>query len=458
MTYPFTAVVGQDEARLALLLCAVNPRIGGVILSGEKGTAKSTVVRGLVELLPGHIMRTLALGTTEDRLVGGLDLEATLVAGRSVLQPGLLSEVDGGVLYIDEVNLLDDHLVDLVIDACAGTVRVEREGLTASLPSRFVLVGTMNPEEGALRPQLLDRFGLCIDVHGESDPAVRAEIIRRRLDHDADPAEFDHRWQSDQNRQAAVIERARHIVAGVRLDEVVTELISCLCRQNHVAGHRADIVMAEATRAHAALVGRGVATEDDVLTISEMVLRHRRRVETRRSLRRRATSTPTISRTSPNNVPGNPSDPTPTWKNGRRARILPRRPAVQANNNPNTTTVPRTSETTASTTRGNNPRAAVNRWLPRGTRSPSAPWNLVRTASPVAPADDVCAPAVTIDVAATSQPDPPTALTTSPWTPPFARRRFIRSHVGPPSVQTWRCTSNRSTGGPKYGPDEPPPA
>ncbi|GAE72631.1 ChlI component of cobalt chelatase [Cutibacterium acnes JCM 18916] len=130
-------------------------------------------------------MRTLALGTTEDRLVGGLDLEATLVAGRSVLQPGLLSEVDGGVLYIDEVNLLDDHLVDLVIDACAGTVRVEREGLTASLPSRFVLVGTMNPEEGALRPQLLDRFGLCIDVHGESDPAVRAEIIRRRLDHDA---------------------------------------------------------------------------------------------------------------------------------------------------------------------------------------------------------------------------------------------------------------------------------
>ena len=168
MTYPFTAVVGQDEARLALLLCAVNPRIGGVILSGEKGTAKSTVVRGLVELLPGHVMRTLALGTTEDRLVGGLDLEATLVAGRPVLQPGLLSEVDGGVLYIDEVNLLDDHLVDLVIDACAGTVRVEREGLTASLPSRFVLVGTMNPEEGALRPQLLDRFGLCIDVHGES--------------------------------------------------------------------------------------------------------------------------------------------------------------------------------------------------------------------------------------------------------------------------------------------------
>ena len=280
MTYPFTAVVGQDEARLALLLCAVNPRIGGVILSGEKGTAKSTVVRGLVELLPGHIMRTLALGTTEDRLVGGLDLEATLVVGRPVLQPGLLSEVDGGVLYVDEVNLLDDHLVDLVIDACAGTVRVEREGLTASLPSRFVLVGTMNPEEGALRPQLLDRFGLCIDVHGESDPAVRAEIIRRRLDHDADPAEFDHRWQSDQNRQAAVIERARDIVAGVRLDEVVTELISCLCRQNHVAGHRADIVMAEATRAHAALAGRGVATEDDVLTISEMVLRHRRRVET----------------------------------------------------------------------------------------------------------------------------------------------------------------------------------
>ncbi|MDU1537946.1 MAG: AAA family ATPase, partial [Cutibacterium avidum] len=169
MTYPFTAIVGQDETKLALLLCAVNPRIGGVVLSGEKGTAKSTVVRGLAELLPSQVMRTLALGATEDRLVGGLDLEATLTSGRPVLQPGLLSEVDGGVLYVDEVNLLDDHLVDLVIDACAGTFRVEREGLTATLASRFVLVGTMNPEEGALRPQLLDRFGLCVEVHGESD-------------------------------------------------------------------------------------------------------------------------------------------------------------------------------------------------------------------------------------------------------------------------------------------------
>ena len=152
MTYPFTAIVGQDETKLALLLCAVNPRIGGVVLSGEKGTAKSTVVRGLAELLPSQVMRTLALGATEDRLVGGLDLEATLTSGRPVLQPGLLSEVDGGVLYVDEVNLLDDHLVDLVIDACAGTVRVEREGLKAALASRFVLVGTMNPEGSAATP------------------------------------------------------------------------------------------------------------------------------------------------------------------------------------------------------------------------------------------------------------------------------------------------------------------
>ena len=280
MTYPFTAIVGQDETKLALLLCAVNPRIGGVVLSGEKGTAKSTVVRGLAELLPSQVMRTLALGATEDRLVGGLDLEATLTSGRPVLQPGLLSEVDGGVLYVDEVNLLDDHLVDLVIDACAGTFRVEREGLTATLASRFVLVGTMNPEEGALRPQLLDRFGLCVEVHGEADPEARAEIIRRRLRHDADPAAFLSTWREEQGRQADVIERARGMVNGERLDNVVTELISSLCRQNHVAGHRADIVMAEATRAHAALAGRGVATEDDVLAVSEMVLRHRRRDET----------------------------------------------------------------------------------------------------------------------------------------------------------------------------------
>ena len=280
MTYPFTAIVGQDEARSALLLCAVNPRIGGVLLSGEKGTAKSTVVRGLAELLPGRVMRTLALGTTEDRLVGGLDLEATLATGRPVLQPGLLSEVDGGVLYVDEVNLLDDHLVDLVIDACAGTLRVEREGLTAILASRFVLVGTMNPEEGALRPQLLDRFGLCVEVHGESDPDTRAEIIRRRLDHDADPTGFARRWQDDQERQTAAIGRAQRIVDQIALNRTVTELIGSLCRHNHVAGHRADVVMAEATRAHAALAGRRTATEDDVLAISEMVLRHRRRDET----------------------------------------------------------------------------------------------------------------------------------------------------------------------------------
>ncbi|EPH00900.1 magnesium chelatase subunit D family protein [Cutibacterium avidum] len=280
MTYPFTAIVGQDETKLALLLCAVNPRIGGVVLSGEKGTAKSTVVRGLAELLPSQVMRTLALGATEDRLVGGLDLEATLTSGRPVLQPGLLSEVDGGVLYVDEVNLLDDHLVDLVIDACAGTFRVEREGLTATLASRFVLVGTMNPEEGALRPQLLDRFGLCVEVHGESDPDTRAEIIRRRLDHDADPSGFARRWQDDQERQAAAIGRAQRIVDQIALNRTVTELIGSLCRHNHVAGHRADIVMAEATRAHAALAGRGIATEDDVLAVSEMVLRHRRRDET----------------------------------------------------------------------------------------------------------------------------------------------------------------------------------
>ena len=280
MTYPFTAIVRQDETKLALLLCAVNPRIGGVVLSGEKGTAKSTVVRGLAELLPSQVMRTLALGATEDRLVGGLDLEATLTSGRPVLQPGLLSEVDGGVLYVDEVNLLDDHLVDLVIDACAGTFRVEREGLTATLASRFVLVGTMNPEEGALRPQLLDRFGLCVEVHGESDPDTRAEIIRRRLDHDADPSGFARRWQDDQERQAAAIGRAQRIVDQIALNRTVTELIGSLCRHNHVAGHRADIVMAEATRAHAALAGRGIATEDDVLAVSEMVLRHRRRDET----------------------------------------------------------------------------------------------------------------------------------------------------------------------------------
>ncbi|MDP9387156.1 MAG: AAA family ATPase, partial [Actinomycetota bacterium] len=190
--FPFTAVVGQDDAKLALLLNAVDPRVGGVLLRGDKGSAKSTLARGLASLLPEAApFVELPVGATEDRVVGTLDLAGVLADGQVRFAPGLLADVDGGVLYIDEVNLLPDHLVDVLLDvAAAGVNRVEREGFSRSHLSRFVLVGSMNPEEGDLRPQLLDRFGLSVDVRAPTDPVVRAEVVRRRLAFDADPAGF----------------------------------------------------------------------------------------------------------------------------------------------------------------------------------------------------------------------------------------------------------------------------
>src|SRR3954452_15121315 len=192
LSFPFTAVVGQEDAKLALLLNAVDPAIGGVLLRGQKGSGKTTLARGLAALLPGDApFVELPVGATEDRLVGTIDLAAALTAGERRFQAGLLAEAHGGVLYVDEVNLLPDHLVDVLLDvAASGVNRVEREGVSHSHPSRFVLVGSMNPEEGELRPQLLDRFGLAVDVAASTDPRVRADAVRRRLAFDADPARF----------------------------------------------------------------------------------------------------------------------------------------------------------------------------------------------------------------------------------------------------------------------------
>ena len=194
MTYPFSAIVGHDQLRLALVLCAVRPEIGGVLIRGEKGTAKSTAVRGLAHVLAavdgGHLVE-LPIGATEDRVVGSLDLQKVLRDGEHAFSPGLLARAHGGVLYVDEVNLLHDHLVDVLLDAAAmGRVHVERDGVSHSHEARFVLIGTMNPEEGELRPQLLDRFGLTVDVHASRDVEVRAEVIRARLAFEADPDAF----------------------------------------------------------------------------------------------------------------------------------------------------------------------------------------------------------------------------------------------------------------------------
>lgn len=276
--FPFTAVVGQPQMRLALLLAAVDPAIGGVLIHGAKGTAKSTIVRSLAALLPSGRLRTLALGATEDRLVGGLDLEATLTDGTPRFQPGLLAETDGGILYVDEVNLLDDHLVDLVLDAAAsGVVTIEREGFSRTQSARFALVGTMNPEEGALRPQLLDRFGLCVEVTGAWDVDERVEIMTRRLAFDADPTGFAASWAAAETRLAGRLRQARAAVPGVLLGRGLSEQIAELAMDAQAAGHRAELVMGRAARAHAAWCGRSGVTRQDVDAVAELVLAHRRR-------------------------------------------------------------------------------------------------------------------------------------------------------------------------------------
>lgn len=276
--FPFSAIVGQPRMRLALQLVAIDPGIGGVLIQGAKGTAKSTMVRSLAALLPSGRLRTLALGATEDRLVGGLDLEATLTGGSPRFLPGLLAEADGGILYVDEVNLLADHLTDLVLDAAAsGVVLTEREGFSRTQRARFALVGTMNPEEGALRPQLLDRFGLCVTVVGESDPQDRVEIIERRLAFEADPAGFCAGWRAEGERLARQIASAMDLLPEVAVGREVLLEVAQICVDAGVDGHRADITMVRAARALAAWHGRTGIEAVDLQQAARLVLPHRMR-------------------------------------------------------------------------------------------------------------------------------------------------------------------------------------
>ncbi len=283
--YPFTAVVGQDSLKLALILCAISPSIGGVLVRGEKGTAKSTIVRALAPLLPtdpetgaaGRVVE-LPIGATEDRVVGSIDVHKVLRDGDTSFTPGLLAVADGGVLYIDEVNLLADHLVDVLLDAAAmGRVTVERDSISRSYASRFVLVGTMNPEEGELRPQLLDRFGLTVSVSGPRDVDDRVEVITRRMDYDADPAGFAQRWRGDDEAVAASIAVARDSVGSVRLPIAQMRRIAAICTRLDVDGLRGDIVVARTACAHAAWRGAVEVDETDVRAAAELALPHRRR-------------------------------------------------------------------------------------------------------------------------------------------------------------------------------------
>ncbi|MDC6488007.1 magnesium chelatase [Pseudomonas syringae] len=276
--FPLAAVVGADDLKLALCLTAIDPRIGGVLIEGPRGMAKSTLARGLADVLASGQFVTLPLGATEERLVGTLDLDAALSEGRARFSPGVLAKADGGVLYVDEVNLLADHLVDLLLDVAASGVNlVERDGISHRHAARFVLIGTMNPEEGELRPQLLDRFGLNVALSGHTLPAERSQIIRRRLDFDSDPQSFCRQWQTQQDALKLRCEQARQLLSGIELDDQSLAMITERCFAAGVDGMRADLVWLRAARAHAAWRGAGHIEEQDIEAVAEFALRHRRR-------------------------------------------------------------------------------------------------------------------------------------------------------------------------------------
>jgi magnesium chelatase subunit D len=311
--YPFSAIVGQEDLKLALLLNAVSPEVGGVLVRGEKGTAKSTAVRALARLLPPirvisgcpyscdpeslnpecpagpHPedaswewcpvrLAELPVGASTDRLTGTLDIERALAEGERAFEPGILASAHRGILYVDEVNLLSDHLVDLLLDVAAmGTNHVEREGVSVRHPSRFILVGTMNPEEGELRPQLLDRFGVTVEVAGNLDADERVEIVRRRLRYEADPQAFATEWTAADGELARGIERAREGLSVVRLPEETLHQIAAVCTHLGVDGLRGDLVTAKAARALAAWETRDTVATEDVRRAALLALSHRRR-------------------------------------------------------------------------------------------------------------------------------------------------------------------------------------
>ncbi len=298
--------------KLALILNVINPSVGGLLIRGERGTAKSTAVRALARILPEIVVGTdcpfscnpmkvedlcdscrgnrvtagrrkvrvveLPLNATEEMVVGGLDFSASITNGVRTFQPGLVARANRGILYIDEVNLLSDHLVDVILDVSAsGENVVEREGIAHRHPARFILVGTMNPEEGELRPQLLDRFGLCVQVHGQDDVDSRVEVIRRRDAFDREPEAFCKRFEREDNLLRQRISEAMDILPGIGFPRSLDRLIADICVHHNVAGHRADLVIAHAARALAAFEGRDEATSEDVRHAAAMAIPHRSR-------------------------------------------------------------------------------------------------------------------------------------------------------------------------------------
>jgi len=311
--FPFTAIVNQEEMKLGLILNVIDPSIGGVLIMGEKGTAKSTTVRALADLLPeievikgcrfncspqgpfcsdcldkmhnGNLLETekkkmrvveLPLGVTEDRVVGTLDIEHAIKKGEKRFEPGILAEANRNFLYIDEVNLLEDHIVDLLLDSAAmGINTVEREGISFTHPARFILVGTMNPEEGELRPQLLDRFGLCVQVNSLRDKALRIEILKRKAEFDDSPEEFLKKWEQEQKKLAEKIINAKENLKEVNVSDNDLSNVVEITSEISLDGHRADIVMLKSARAYSAFIGKEEITSEDIKTIAPFALRHR---------------------------------------------------------------------------------------------------------------------------------------------------------------------------------------
>lgn len=314
--YPFTAIVGQNEMKNALIFNIINPSIGGVLIRGEKGTAKSTAVRALADLLPERTASKcpfhcdpsrkdkvcpyclekleageeleleqvrmkvvdLPLSATEDRVAGTLDLEYAIKTGKKKFEPGVLAKANGNILYVDEVNLLDDHIVDLLLDSAAmGRNYIEREGVSFTHPSKFILVGTMNPEEGDLRPQLLDRFGMAVDVKSEKDVESRTEVIKRRLSFDRDPESFIEKYAGEQEELRNKIIAAKDRMEDMTLQDDALKMAVEASLYFGVDGHRADITLLKAASAHAAYYERTSVLKEDVASIANLVLTHRMR-------------------------------------------------------------------------------------------------------------------------------------------------------------------------------------
>lgn len=278
--YPFTALRGQSALQVALTLVAVDPRLGGVLIEGARGTAKTTSARALADILPEGDFVNLPLGASEEQLLGSLDLELVLQQGKTAFQPGLLSRAHRGVLYVDEINLLADTLVDLLLDVCSsGINRIERDGLSHQHAAEIVLIGTMNPEEGELRPQLLDRFGLYVSVDDTMDQSLRQTIVRSRLAFDDDPAAFVQTYSQRQQKLFEQLMKARQRLPQISFSDQNHEQVAQRCHDAQVEGVRADLVMLRASRAMAALRGSSSIQPGDIEAVAELVLAHRRRAD-----------------------------------------------------------------------------------------------------------------------------------------------------------------------------------